>query len=762
MMALTHRVGLMSGVALISTGAFPCSALFAQSVDEIIVTARKIDERLQDAPVAVDVFTQEAITDFGLKDVDDLAKQTPGLSFEKSFGRRDDRPSIRGSAAVSTPDFGTESGVAFFVDGVYVSGAVSAFGLTDLERVEIIKGPQSALYGRNTYAGAINYVTAKPTNDFRGQVNATVATLGEKEINGMLRGPLIRDRLFFSIGGRYYDFNNNFRNQFDGSRIGDEQTKSVNAALTLDLGAFEATARVSYAEDRDGPFPLYVQGAQFNNCFPVDRTNTAIPIEFRRRANPNGFLTFCGTVKPPQGSLAFDARRPGDTQSNFIGLERDRLQTIVSLSYDFGPVTLSSLTGYGDEKRHDGFDGDGTAVPTINTNQQRYEEQDFSQELSIGSTASTPFRWLAGLYYYKFDGALDDGFTGRRREDNEIVNKAIFGLLGIDLTDRVHVSAEGRYAKETKTTVVGAGSGNIPLPTFRPPELAGTTYRFETESFNPRFTIDYKPSDDVLLYGIVARGNKPGGIQRGTGADARRYIPEDLSTFAEETQWSYEIGAKTTLLDRRLRFSISGYYNDVTNIQLTDNVPQRTTSFTRNFPKASVRGFELTADATPTEGLAIRITYAYIDARIDEGIDAEQDRLTPLIANDGSIAGQRIPRVPEHAVSVRAGYEAPLAGDFKWFVRSDLSLESNRFAQVDNLNGAGSAVVLNGRVGVESGNFSVTAFGKNLTKEDAVLSVLRFRDFLLFTPANGFQTPRGFLAALRNDRQFGVTVAYRY
>ncbi len=735
-----------------------------KGVEEIIVTARKQEESLQKAPVAVEVFTQRTITDFGLKDIDDIARQTPGLSFEKAFGRRDDRPSMRGSAAVSTSDFGTESGVAFFVDGVYVSGAVSSFGLTDLARVEIIRGPQSALYGRNTYAGAINYVTTKPSNDLHAQLIGTLATLGEKEVSATLRGHLIADKVFFSVGGRYYDFDNNFRNAFDGSRIGNERTKSVNGSLTLDLGSFQASGRASFASDRDGPFALYLQGAEFNNCYAVDRTDITVPIEFRRRSNPNGFLTFCGPVQPPVGPLSYDAKRPGDVNSNFIGLERDRFQAILSASYDLGPVTFSSLTGYGDEKRHDGFDGDGTAVTTSNVNQQRYREKDFSQEFRLATNATSPVRALIGGYYYQFKGSLDDGFTGIRREDNTTTNKAVFGLLGVDISDRLRATAEARYAQETKVTVVGAGSGNIALPTFRPPEAAGTSYSFKNNSFNPRFTLDYQASDEILFYGVVARGNKPGGIQRGTAADARRYIPIDLSTFKEETQWSYEVGAKTTLLDRRLRFNIAAYYNDIKNIQLTDNVPERTTSYVRNFPSASVKGFEISAEIVPTDGFNIGLTLTYIDAKIDAGSDAEQDRLTPLIVGDGSIAGKQIPRVPKYAFSIRAGYETPepVLGQFRAFLRGDLSVVDKRYAQVDNLNYAPSSLVANARLGIEDDHFSLTVFAKNLTNEHAVLSVLRFRDFRLFTPANGFQTPRAFLTGLRTDRQFGVTATYRY
>ncbi|HSN70599.1 MAG TPA: TonB-dependent receptor plug domain-containing protein, partial [Steroidobacteraceae bacterium] len=217
---------------------FGASSVLAQQIEEILVTARKVEESLQDAPVAVSAFTSATIEQRGITGVDDIARFTPGLSFSQAFGRNTDRPVVRGQSNVlAGVQFGVESGTAYFIDGVYYPGDIQALDFNSLERVEVVKGPQSALYGRNTYAGAINFITKDPTNELSGSVEATVAEFEEYEVSGSLSGALIDDKLLARINLRHYEYGGEYRNTLTGDKVGQEETDS--AALTLVWNASE-------------------------------------------------------------------------------------------------------------------------------------------------------------------------------------------------------------------------------------------------------------------------------------------------------------------------------------------------------------------------------------------------------------------------------------------------------------------------------------------------------------------------------------------
>ncbi len=195
--------------ALALTSLLAADAAYAQdNDDEIVVTARRQTETLIEVPVAVSAFNEAAIDDLGLRSVDDVARFTAGLSFSQAFGRTTERPVIRGAANIlAGVQFGVESGTAYYIDGVYYSGDLQALDTRGLERVEVTKGAQSALYGRNSYAGAINFVTKRPSKEdgFGGSLEALAAEDGEFEVYGRMANSFADGRLGASISGRFYD-----------------------------------------------------------------------------------------------------------------------------------------------------------------------------------------------------------------------------------------------------------------------------------------------------------------------------------------------------------------------------------------------------------------------------------------------------------------------------------------------------------------------------------------------------------------------------
>ena len=211
-------------VAAISVTALPnlASAQNAMTIEEVVVTARKKEEKLQDIPMTVSALTTEDIDNRSIQSIEDIARFAPGLSFSKAFGRATDRPVIRGLGNVlAGVQFGVEAGAAYFVDGVYYPGDIQGIDLANLVRVEVIKGPQSALYGRNTYSGAINFITRDPSDEFSGGVRIIAAEDGEQDVRFNVSGPIIDNILSGSLSVRTYQFDGQWTNTVTNKTIGD-------------------------------------------------------------------------------------------------------------------------------------------------------------------------------------------------------------------------------------------------------------------------------------------------------------------------------------------------------------------------------------------------------------------------------------------------------------------------------------------------------------------------------------------------------------
>lgn len=268
--ALRVAVALALGAAAASmpTAAMAQSSGSGTQLEEVVVTARKTAETLQEAPVAVAAFTSEQIQQRQLTTVDDVARYAPGLVFDKAFGRTTDRPVIRGQGNVlAGVQAGVEAGAAYFVDGIYYPGDIQSFDFNEVERVEVIRGPQSALYGRNTYSGAINYVTRAPTDYFRVSGRGSFDK-DETQASMRLEGPL-SDTIGASLSLRYQNFNGQWINQVTQKEIGQEKTQQAAVVLNwTPTENYNLKLRSSYTKDRDGTRPFWFSASDKNNCFP--------------------------------------------------------------------------------------------------------------------------------------------------------------------------------------------------------------------------------------------------------------------------------------------------------------------------------------------------------------------------------------------------------------------------------------------------------------------------------------------------------------
>ncbi len=714
-----------TALAVSMTGAAYAPSVNAQAVDEIIVTARKVEESLQDIPIAITAFTDRELRRAGIREINEIGAFTPGLNYDNEFGRRFDRPVIRGQSNIlGAPN------AANFIDGVFIPDSLFSTELANVERVEVIKGPQSALYGRQTFAGAISYITRKPTEEAEGEVRVTVGEDSEFDALVWASGPIVPGQLFGYAAFNRYVYDGQYQSEAPGTppglAIGEETTSAATGALRwVPTENFEANLRLSWADNEDGPPPIALQPRSFNNCF-LDTSR-----EY-----------FCGEVTTDLPLRSnYSAVEPA-------GVFRETYRAALTLDYDWNDYTFTSISGWNDSDEQRRFDADFTEVAIFGGSLHRediVEVESFSQEFRVVSPQDQRIRWLGGLYYFyeeRTEGEFQIPFNNQSTLGTvETNNYAVFGRVEGDVTNQLTASVELRAARD-----------ELELEA-----LGGIDLSEEYDSLNPRFTLDYQVNEEVLLYGLVARGNKPGGFNPDNRLDP------GLRSFDEETAWNYEIGAKTEWLDGRLVANISGYYIDWTNQQLTENfiLPDgSSTSFISNAGETEVIGVELELSAQFTENFSVRATYAFNEAEFTEFFDQNQADLT----GDPSVAGNLTPNSPQHMATVSPTYEqAVFNGTWTGFIRGDLIYRSTKYAQIHNFAETGDQTLVNLRLGLENDAWSLTAWVKNLFDDDTALGVTRYVDFQ-FPDFGGIGNPfnRGFLVALPEQRRIGLTASYRF
>ncbi len=683
-MTKVFRTGLLLATMLapatvLAQGAGVVAGQQAGSVsgnNQIIVTARKREENIQAVPTTVAVATAETIDRLGLDNLQDIAKTTPGLVFDDSFGRDGNRPVIRGQANILG-----QSGVAFFIDGIYYTGSLADYDVDTIERIEVVKGPQSALYGRNTYSGAINIISKLPTDVWEGRVQADISEHDRYELTAGIRGP-VSDGLSVGVNGRWYDFGGEFTNQFDGSKLGKQSSWSASGLVDWDNGGpFTATARIYYNRTDDGQPAIFATDVAQNNCFT----------DLGGLYNGAGRY-YCGVIKPRDISTDYTRQfAPGDL--DMVGIEADTYNASLRMEYALGEdLRLISLTGYNDRTQTTLTDGDyseenftsaifgfarfGPPFPSVPFNAinagdvtdftfaSRSETSDWSQELRL-QYLGNDFDLILGGYY--FDQS-DDSFSIRNlpanadalaasnltaaiaarcaitptcvqsnvnqltplipiaapRDENllDIRNMAVFGAFEWHISPTVNLGLEGRYSEEKISQTVF----DFDLGQARP---APATAKAKFTAFTPRVSFNWQATPDNLFYMIYAEGQKPGGLN-GTVA-----IAAGLPTFEAEDNKSFEVGFKNVFADGTIIFNIAGYYTEIDGYQLTQLAQTATNSVTAtvNAGDARIHGLEAEFVARPTDGLTLTANYALADSEFTAGRDQNEGVLLDAADN---------------------------------------------------------------------------------------------------------------------------------
>jgi len=732
------------------------------SIDEIVVTARKIEESLQDVPLAMTVLDQISLERSGAFNLEGVADLTPGLSFQNLGSGRNNIPTIRGLA--QTNIFAAENNVGVFLNGVYLPNKSGIdIQLLDLARIEVVKGPQSALFGQSSFAGAINYVTSAPSDTFGATISASVGSDSWLDGRLMVEGPLadgvtgrlnVASRSFDGTVENRSDPNNNvqgFKNFAASGQVNAELGQSTTAELFLYYGdeAREQGAEVLLA----------------NNC------GGAV------------FATYyCGDLP------AFEEV---DLTPGAYGLQRESYLGSLKLNQQFGEnLTLTSITSVSETETSSftDFDFTGAGVSlgllgggSLQTNTWNSEgdlsTQDWSQEVRLDWQGDRS-RVLVGGYYFSGDelvrtvAAVDStnlpagdnfaSFFGRFVSSPdpfnapvEIVNRttktdsyAIFGLASYDLTEQLTASGELRYTIDEKSI-------ERPNSLGRPAASDDGTFKVLT----PRFTIDYQTNSDILLYASAAKGARAGGFN---GLFSPLF--PDESTFDEEVNWTYEMGVKSQFLDGRAVVNAAIFHTDWTDMQI-QSASQDPTSIAqpvRNIAGAKSTGFEVEAQLSPTQNLDLRLGYAYADPRFKDGaIDlgvassCSGDTAICVFDSNGSplVEGNQLGRTHKHQFNASATFERPISSEWDGYWRTDLSYLSKQPSRSINVQFVPERTLVNMRMGLVSDRFELSIWARNLFNEQYAVSQNRQPRFHTGTSTNTIQG---------DGRIMGLTGTMRY
>lgn len=551
------RHSVISGfaaAALLMSGASTTS--FAQSgvadsdgIEEIVVTARKREESLQNVPIAVTAFSEKALEAIGAKGLEDIALRTPGVQFSEQAGQIPGRfnCSIRFRGMNVNSEQAVAQLGALFIDGIYVASGCNSLGAEDLARVEVVKGPQAVYFGRNTFGGAVNYVTKDPGNEWKAKLSASLAEGDDSEYTGYVEGPIVEDKLSFRVASRFYDRGGVFGFSNDGTALGEQKTRSISAKLVWSpVESFRAKLRAQYSEDRDGPPGSgFISGRLNDTCTGTRGPNGEVraryicgeipDIRTARSANANGRLfsyntTFnANTIGIPNivslGLLQGGARDPAQADAlalDFFGLKRNMLFVGATADWDLpNKWTLSAVAGHNKMRANWLRDFDLTeAEAWWSTDPQNLKDDTY--ELRLTSNQENKLTWVVGVSYYKMEytqsgnggtvlttGAPAVGQTLRTPVyfANSLVNNveqkynAVFAGVTYKFNDQWSASAEARYQddKLIKGQVIAAQLGK--------PVASG-----EWKDTLPRLIVQYQPTPSTNLYASYSKGVLPGDI----------------------------------------------------------------------------------------------------------------------------------------------------------------------------------------------------------------------------------------------------------
>ena len=756
----------------------------AQGVlEEIVVTAQKREQNLQEVPIAITALDETAIEHRGLNAIEDLVTQVPTLQFS-AFGSLA-AVSLRGVSYENTTP-GGDPGVAMHTDGVYLGRPIATvFDVWDMERMEVLRGPQGTLYGRNTTGGSINFISKRPTDEMEGQLDFTYGNYERVRARGMLNMP-VNESLKTRFSVAWEDRDGYQKNLFEGgNEAGDKDSVAVRGSVLahinedadlLIIGNYIDTGGVGRASESSVPYPT---------CAPP-RPCAVLP----------GGVELGGFSSTPT-QLVNDLT-PNVVAKDTPETSDQEFKSIAGIiTWDLGAMAFKSITAYAEMSYLFVADTDNSERPILDLAASENQDQ-FSQELQLASTGSGPLQWLVGAFFFTEDAdrrstICNDNFqsftfspfaTGYSGDcpgfgitsptgeqgfsvggDIESTSYAVFAQIDYDVTSQISVTAGARFSWDEKDATLNQYSPFFPVGNFIPanpplvlvpgvgpvpfagpatPIITGNFINSRKQSWSEptwKFNINWAPVDDINLYALYSRGYKSGGANlNGATIEESFYDPEFID--------SYEVGAKMRFMDK-LQLNISAYYNEIDELQL--QVFGNGGAVIDNAASATVEGIEIESVFVVTDGFEINGSIGVMDAEYDEFLQA----VGPGVFIDRS--GNDLNRAPKTTVNVGGTYNWHMSDIGSFVVRVDYHWQDKQWFQPENAEpiNADSYDNLNIRGFWYSNNktWTVEAYATNLTDETQVGDVIRAVPFLYGgTDLTSYKAPR----------MYGVRIGYKF
>lgn len=710
-----------------------------QTVDEVVVTARRRSERLQDVPDSVTAFTAVDIQKAGIQSFGDFAALTPNLTFQdnSSYSVGASTISMRG---IANGQQGWPS-VSFLVDGVPMDSldGLADGTMTDIERIEVLRGPQSALYGFNAIAGAINLITQRPTNEYTGHAQAIYASGDDKSGLGVLSGPIVEDKLLFRIQAYGRDKSGLIRSASNGRHLDpDRQTMFRGELLFTPVPAFEFDLRGEYNKVVAGSTyqSKIATPGQFDDFSPdLDPRRRLVGEEDHRTSSVSlrgvyhapfadlvSITSYRHTYQTEQSSLCYD-----DPDSPLLDADPSMPGSQASCLFPINVFGSAATSGQPVDQAFLGL--------------ERYDS--FFQDVRLQSTTRGRLNWtLGGSYLHRsaFNG-FDAGLIGApaaggagcangvgldlsrcgaltvlypRWDAREDSWWGVYGQATYDVTDRLQLTFAARYDKQRyENTQFTSRDEQVVVPVYSPSGVLQDTQREQASDFQPKVQISYKWTPRVMTYFTFAEGFRAG------------YFNTGQFTRPEHTK-NYEVGIKSSFDPAGIHAVVNAsvFHIDYSDQQFSTVLPTPPFRISVTIPETKINGAEFEATIYPLRSLSISGSVGYLDAQV----------------SDGTMS----PNTPHWTLILSGDYSTPITAGFDFVAHADIRHNSSLYLSTGDRFLDPPRTFVNARAGVAHGNWSVTGFVRNLTDERDVA-------YPLVALSNG-----GYVRYINEPRQFGL------
>lgn len=674
-------------------------------LDSITVTAEKRKENIQEVPMAITAFTETTLEDADIEDVDDIVEFIPNMTFNTSYIPGCSETNFRG---IHLSQFTEKNPVVIFIDGI-AQDSLADYGtaILNIERVEVLRGSQGTLYGKNAIGGIINIISKKPDNNFESKIRIQTEEYKTYRIKAFANGPIVEDRLFFGLSGSYYETDGYMKNDHpDGGNFDNRKE-------------FRLKSRFRWMPSDQMEVNLHAGISQKQYGSGVIINANAGPVKYHEYKNPDDKTdadSFDSALNIGYNGKSFDFISITTYNDREIDLSQDQCYTNLSMSK---PVARRDT-----------------------------DTNTFSQEFRIQSPDNNKgMKWISGVFYsmenskwdkcgmiYNTKNMLGYNTFYNWPDDTRDNTLAAFGQMTLPLPGKLAFTAGIRYERVNKKVdyryeVTRTDTGAVlPKDPFMPGKPTLLTYNIDDnwDAFLPKGVLSWAVNENAMIYTSVTRGYLAGGF------NWCEHIKEQAK-FDEQTSIDYELGAKTSYLDNRLIVNANLFYMDIKDMHVY-YAPDPVTYLTSNAGEAHSQGIEIEVKARPLSGFDITAAFGVIDAEYDE--------YTNTAGNDCS--GKNLDGTPEYTLNLAVQYRH----DSGFFSRIGMQGYGEQYFNEGNTTGQKAFEIYNAKIGYEGSNWDVYFYGKNLFD----------KEYFSFGRVNS----SGIIANVGEPQTFGIIASVRF